>query len=84
MPEPDDDPETPASAEPAPEATDDHAARKRKTRDDYFISTEGMPPGFAKINFDYGGSYEQQFGKRTAPERDERDGGTEREDPPPG
>jgi hypothetical protein len=43
-----------------------------------------MPPGFAKINFDYGGSYEQQFGKRTAPERDERDGGTEREDPPPG
>lgn len=67
-----------------PEPDDAHHPRERKTRDEYFISTEGMPPGFAKINFDFGGSYEQQFGRGTKPERDERDGEAEREDPPLG
>ena len=81
MPDPDDD--HPARGpEPMPDPDDDRPPRERETRDEYFISTEGMPPGFAKINFDFGGSYEQQFGKRTEPERDERDGEAERDDPP--
>ena len=80
-PDPDDD-HPPRGADPVPDPDDDDPPRGRPRRADYFISTEGMPPGFAKINFDFGGSYEQQFGKRTEPERDERDGEAEREDPP--
>ena len=77
-------PETRRGAEPMPEPDNDQPAHERETRDEYFISTEGMPPGFAKFNFDFGGSYEQQFGRGTKPERDERDGAAEREDPPLG
>jgi len=89
VPDPDDD-HPPRGAEPVPDPDDDHPPRGRGARADYFISTEGMPPGFAKINFDfgdahddYGRPYEKPSDDRTAPGRDERDGGAEGEDPPP-
>jgi hypothetical protein len=34
-----------------------------------------MPPGFAKINFDFGGNYEKQFGRRTEPEEQSQPAG---------
>jgi hypothetical protein len=51
--------------------------KKPTAKKDYFIDREGMPPGFVRINFDFGGNYEKQFGKRTKPKREEQDGNTE-------
>jgi len=45
--------------------------KKKKTtrKKDYFIDTEGLPPGFARINFDFNGNYEKEFKRKPEPKQ---------------